>query len=375
MKKIQRLMSLDVFRGLTIALMIIVNSPGTLMPYSLLEHATWNGCTLADLVFPFFIVIVGISSVLVLSTLKENGVSFSRLFEKILRRSIYIFIMGLILNVFPHHFDLSSLRILGVLQRIAICYFISSVLFLTTRIQTQAIIGMFILVGYACLLTFLTQLGYGSDSLSLEGNLVGYFDRLVFSPRHLYTPLFDPEGLLSTLPAIASTLLGNMIGVLLLSSRTKALTFQWMIWGGVILSGLGWIWSYFLPMNKALWSSSYVLWTGGLSLLTYAVLYVCIEIKQWIRWFKPFELFGRHAMLVYMLHVLFLKIQAMIHIQNIDGTVVNFRLYITNVLFGHFSPQNASLFYSIGYTMIWMFVLIGVTIKQQRRRGLEQRMI
>ncbi len=353
-----RLISLDVFRGLTIALMIIVNSPGNQSPYYWLEHSVWNGCTLADLVFPFFIVIVGISSVLALSNLRAKGAASSRLIEKIIRRSAYIFFMGLLLNAFPHHFDVFSIRILGVLQRIAICYLVSSILFVTTQARTQAIIMFALLIGYGCLMSL-------NPGMMLDGNAVGYLDRLVLGSGHLYTPMFDPEGLLSTMPAIASALLGNLIGIFLISSRPKQQKLLWMIGAGLLLALSGWMWAATLPLNKALWSSSYVLWTGGLALLVYAPIYALIEMKQWVRWSAPFDLFGRHAMLVYILHVLFLKIQAMIHMYHSDGTLVGFRLYITDVLFGDFMQENAALCYSITYMTLWLLVLKAIEMSRK----------
>lgn len=348
--KTPRLISLDVFRGLTIALMIIVNSPGNAFPYSWLDHSVWNGCTLADLVFPFFIVIVGISSVLALSNLRAKGVTTSRLIEKVMRRSAYIFFMGLLLNVFPHHVDLFSIRIFGVLQRIGICYCIASILFITTQMRTQALIMVVLLIGYGCLMTL-------HPSMMLDGNAVGYWDQWLLGSSHLYTPRFDPEGLLSTIPAIASTLLGNLIGVFLLSSQSKQRKCRQMLISGILLALAGWIWAEVLPLNKALWSSSYVLWTGGLALLVYVPIYALIEIKQRVKWSLPFDLLGRHAMLVYMLHVLFLKIQAMIRLPNVAGELVGYRVYITEVLFGHLSPENAALCYAVSYLILWLFVL------------------
>jgi predicted acyltransferase len=356
-----RLISLDVFRGITIALMILVNSPGNGTPYRWLQHSIWNGCTLADLVFPFFIVIVGISSALALSNLTARGVPFPELIKKIIWRSVYIFLMGLFLNAFPHHFDVSSLRVLGVLQRIAICYFFTSVLFLTTEIRTQAFILGVLLMGYGCLMSYFSPLGVGS----WDDNLVGYVDRFVFSSSHLYTATFDPEGLLSTLPALASALLGNLIGYFLMSPRTQEQTFKWLMIAGLMLAASGWMWSYLLPLNKSLWSSSYVLWTGGLALLVFAPVYALIEIKKCKNWSIPFSSLGRHAMLVYMLHVLFLKIQAMILLPNVIGELIGLRLYLTNRIFGYLQPENASLAYSMSYTLFWLFVILGVERVQQ----------
>lgn len=354
---ISRLLSLDVFRGITIAVMILVNSPGNRFAYAWLEHSDWNGCTLADLVFPFFIVIVGISSVLALTNLKTRGVTQRQLIKIIIKRSVYIFSMGLILNVLPNHFDFSHIRILGVLQRIAICYFFSSILFLTTKTRVQVTIIAVLLIGYWFLMCAFSTM----SSLSINHNLVGYLDQIILSQQHLYTPMFDPEGLLSTLPAIGSALLGNIMGVILVSSRTKQQQLQWMITAGLVLSALGLIWSFTFPINKSLWSSSYVLWTSGLSFLVFAICFTLIEMKQRVYWSRPFSLLGKNAMLVYILHVLFLKIQAIILVHLTNGELVNLRLFITDLFFSHFSTKNASLCYAVGYTLFWLFVLKCIT--------------
>lgn len=173
-----RVLSLDVFRGITIVLMIVVNSPGNQFAYAWLEHSTWNGCTLADLVFPFFMVIVGISSVLALVNLKIKGVPRAALFALIIKRATYIFFTGLILNILPNHFDFSHLRFLGVLQRIALGYFFASILFLTTAIRTQGMIIVILLIGYWALMAHFSDI----SSLSLEHNLVGYLDQQILSP-------------------------------------------------------------------------------------------------------------------------------------------------------------------------------------------------
>jgi len=350
---ITRLYSLDAFRGITIAAMILVNSPGNQTAYPWLLHSAWNGCTLADLVFPFFIVIVGISATLALTNLQQAGIPKRSLFTLIMKRSIYLFGLGLLLNVLPNHFDVTHLRILGVLQRIAICYFFSATLFLTTTRRTQIIIIIVLLVGYWYLMNGFATI----NSLSIHHNLVGYVDQLILLPQHLYTPMFDPEGLLSTLPAIASVLIGNKLGMVLISFRTKTQQLQWIIVVGIMLSTLGLIWSYSFPFNKPLWSSSYALWTSGLCFLIFAICFTLIEIMHRIGWSKPFLLLGKHALLVYMLHALFLKIQAIVLIHNANGELVNLRLYITDRLFHHFSAKNASLCYAIGYTLFWLLML------------------
>ncbi len=330
------------------AIKVLIHT-GNPKPYGWLEHSAWHGCTLADVVFPFFIMIVGMSSVLALSNLKRKNVSQSYIFKKIIRRSVFIFLMGLLLNAFPYHLlDWSNLRVMGVLQRIAICYFVSAGLFLTSSIRTQALIAVIVLLGYAF------------TPLMLAGDVGGYIDRLLLSPEHLYTKTFDPEGLFSTLPAIASVLLGNLIGFQLISNHTQKQKVWWMFFSGFVLSLLGWRLGTVLPINKSLWSSSYVLWTAGLFLLSFALVYVLIEIKQWRGWITFFNVFGRHALLVYMLHVLFLKIQAMVHVRNAAGELLSLRLYITEVLFGFLTPQNASLAYAVSYTAFWFLVLLGM---------------
>jgi predicted acyltransferase len=369
-----RFLSLDVFRGITIVMMILVNSPGNRVAYRWLSHSEWNGCSLADLVFPFFIVIVGVSSVVAFSNLRAKGVPASRLYGKLLRRSLFLFVMGLLLNAFMHSFDFANLRVMGVLQRIALCYFVSALLYLKTNVKTQLAIIVCLLIGYCLLLAWFTPADYCLRTLPIQDNLVGYVDRLLFSASHLYTPQFDPEGLLSTLPAFASVLLGNLLGMRLLSTHTTRQNLLWMSAVGIVLIVIGWVWSFYFPLNKAMWSSSYVLWTAGWAYLVFAICFALIEIKHWTAWSKPFVLFGRHALLVYMLHVLFLKIQAMILVHTSLGQVMNLRLYITEELFGYFSPYNASLAYAIFYTLIWFVILqcleIGRTLLNLKRRNL-----
>lgn len=359
---ITRLASLDVFRGITMAVMILVNSAGNSTAYAWISHSDWNGCTLADLVFPFFIVISGMSAVLALTNLKITGSSKKLLVTAIVKRSAYIFFMGVLLNAFPH-FDLTHLRFLGVLQRIGICYFFAALLFLTTTVRVQIIIACVLLIGYWLLMAAVAT----AYPLTVDGNLVGYIDTMILSSHHLHTPTFDPEGILSTLPAIASALLGNIIGIFLLSSRTKTQQLWRMIIAGLILLTIGWTWGVIFPINKALWSSSYVLWTGGWALLVFALCFAIIEIKQWRSWSKPFVLFGQNAMLVYMLHIVFLKIQALILIHNnISGATIKLRPYLTDLLFGNLAPQNASLCYAMSYTLLWWIVLRDVTMFRRR---------
>lgn len=351
--KPNRLLSLDVFRGITVALMILVNSPGNQTPYPWLDHAEWNGSTFADFVFPFFIFIVGVSLAFTLTKARSKHLTFRKLFPKILKRAVILFLIGLLLNAFPRHFDFETIRIFGVLQRIAICYFVAALLFLTTSISTQAIIMLGIMVGYWIIMTMLP----GPYDLTPEGNVAAYLDRWIFSSAHLYGKVFDPEGLLSTLPSIATTLLGNLTGAWLLSTRSHNKKVVGMSIAGFLALLAGWVWGLSFPINKALWTSSYVLWTGGFALLLLACCYWLIELKNIKQWSRPFEIFGISAMLAYVLHVLFLKIQAMISIPRPDGSPGNLRLYITDHLFSWASMQNAALLYACCYTMLWLLVV------------------
>lgn len=363
MKHPTRLYSLDVFRGIAIVLMVLVNSPGNKTAYTWLEHASWNGCTLADLVFPFFIIIVGMSSVFSLTNQKAKGIPESQLLANIFKRSLYLFMMGLLLNAFPHHFDFSNIRIPGVLQRIAVCYCLSSLLFLKTKATTQAIVFLVLLIFYWFLMTILTP----DFSLTIDNNIAGYIDTMLFSPAHLYTPSFDPEGLISTLPAVATALLGNLLGIFFLTEKSSKKALFWVLVTGILLALSGWLWSFSFPLNKNLWTSSYVLWSGGLALLVFTACFALVDIKQWRFWSKPFLLFGQNAMLIYMLHILFLKIQALILIQNMEGTRMNLRLYLTDILFGHFPSEIASLCYAITYTFLWLLVLQGLVMWRMKQ--------
>lgn len=347
-----RLPSLDVFRGITIMIMIVVNSPGNRLSFQMLNHSAWNGCTLADLVFPFFIFIVGASSVLALAKQRMKGVSRHFLIWKIIKRTLFLFSIGLLLNAISAHIGWSTLRVLGVLQRIAICYFFTSLLYLTTTIRTQALILVGLLLAYWLIMTC------GENQLSMTNNFAAYVDQLVIPARHLYTNTFDPEGLLSTFPAIATALLGNLSGVWLLSANNPSKKLTGLIIAGIITGIAGWIWGLVFPINKSLWTSSYVLWTGGLAMVTFAFCYWAIEIKGWKKWSRPFEIVGMSALLVYFLHILFLKIQGMILIPVSDNVAINLRLFITQTLFPVSDLKMASLLYALSYMLCWFLLII-----------------
>lgn len=357
--KTKRLLSLDVFRGITIVGMILVNTI-VLSPYKLLEHADWNGCTLADLVFPFFLVVVGISLVLSLSKQRAAGIPEPQIIYKIFQRTLIIFLLGMLLNIFPYHMTsdtFPTVRVYGVLQRIALCYFFAALacLYLNTALQMGLIAVL--LIGYGLLMMYYPVPHYGAGNLSAVGNLGAYIDRMIFRPVNLYGKVFDPEGLFSTLPAIASTLVGNIVGIGLLSRSSARKKGILILLGGFVLMAIGWYWGQWFPINKPLWTSSFSLWTAGLALVSFAICYGLIEIKHIVSWSKPFEIFGLNAIVAYFLHVLFFKIQLKVHLSCGLGKTCNLRQIILKEGFGWMSLPYASLSYAIVSVLFWLLVL------------------
>ncbi|MFJ1267722.1 acyltransferase family protein [Legionella lytica] len=348
----ERILSLDVFRGLTMALMVLVNSQGTNEAYPLLDHATWNGCTFADLVFPAFLFIVGVTTVISLKrqTVTNPQVS-SDIYKNIFKRTALLFLFGLFLNAFPLHFDFATIRIYGILQRIAICYFVCSLLYLNTSVRIQAALFIAILLGYWYLMVFVPVPGGIGNPLSMTNNWVLYIDQQLLSPPHFYRN-FDPEGLLSTIPAVATTLMGVLTGSLLLTPLSKQKKCFFMVLAGLLFLLLGWLWSYSFPINKNLWSSSFVLWVGGISLWGFALCFYVIDILGYSKWALPFKIFGMNALLIFLFHVLLLKLQAVFTVTMPNGASDNLRVAISEYLFGSFSQENAGLFYSFVFLFL-----------------------
>ncbi len=351
----KRLRSLDVFRGATIAGMILVNSPGNEMAYVPLEHAAWDGCTPTDLIFPFFVFILGASLYFSLSNRLAQGTGRAVLFRKVLHRTAALFGLGLLLNGFPYY-HWSTLRIPGVLQRIALCYFFAATLFLRFRLRTLLYLTLGILLGYWLLMTRTPVPGFGAGNLTRTGNLAAYVDRTVLA-GHLYRPEYDPEGILSTLPAIATALMGILAGAWLGSGRSDQEKLEGLLAAGAAAIVAGKLWGWWFPINKALWTGSYVLYAGGWALLLLALCYWLIDVKKREVWGKSFEIFGRNAILAYCLHILFLKIQNLVYLPRPDGRPGNLRFYMTDHFFAPWTtPLNASLLYALSYTLFWLIV-------------------
>ena len=292
----QRLASLDAFRGLTIAAMILVNNPGSWAAvYPPLEHAEWNGWTPTDLVFPFFLFIVGVSITLSLAHRSEGVV------VHILRRSVILFALGyIVLGVFPY-FHFATSRIPGVLQRIAVCYLVSSLVALYVPWRGQAAIAAALLVGYCALMLLVPVPGFGPGHLDKEGNLAAWIDRTLLGTQHLWraSKVYDPEGLLSTLPAIATTLFGALCGRFLLSARSPIEKTRLLLTAGAAAIAVGLAWSWFFPINKSLWTSSYVVFTAGAALVVLGLCYWAIEIRRLEAPLRPLVMFGKNPIAIF----------------------------------------------------------------------------
>jgi len=327
-----RLLSLDAFRGFTIAAMIIVNSPGSWSnAYTQLLHADWHGLTLTDLVFPFFLFIVGVSITLAYSKRRKKGIAKKDLYKKIIIRAVNIYLLGVFLWLWPE-FDFSNIRYIGVLQRIAIVFLICSVLFLHTGWKKQIITASVLLTGYWMLLTFIpvpadevirqaVQNGGIERSagrwVSLPGfeivsqhyiapnylpgiNFAAWLDRQLV-PGYFYELTWDPEGLSSTLPAVATCIIGMLAGKILLTVKDPYKRLSWLFAAGFTLFIAGNIWSWQFPFNKNLWSSSYVLATGGLAMMFFGLLILVVDMLDYKKWTKPGIVFGANAISSYVL--------------------------------------------------------------------------
>ena len=353
-----RLLSLDFFRGVTVAAMVLVNNPGDWGHiYAPLEHAPWNGWTPTDLIFPFFLFIVGVSITFALGRANKQDTTLAR---KIIKRSITLFLLGFFLNFFPK-FDITTVRILGVLQRIALVYVACSFIFLKMTLRQQLYLLWSILVGYWLLMTVVPVPGVGYANLEPTTNLAAWLDQMILTPAHVYKPakVWDPEGLLSTLPAVATGILGLLTGTWLRTSRPAAEKVAWLFAMGCLLTLTGLIWNGIFPINKALWTSSYALLAGGLAMLGLALCYWFIDVQNYRRGVQLFVAFGVNAITVFFLSGMIPRIMNLIRVPKADGTVVGLREYLYQTIIAPpFSdPKNASLAGALTFVLIWLGIL------------------
>jgi len=352
-----RLLSLDVFRGITIAGMILVNNPGSWdYVYPALRHAEWNGWTPTDLIFPFFLFIVGVAITYSFANRLAKGISRKKLFLQVIRRTLILFALGLFLNGFPYY-NLATIRIMGVLQRIALAYFFSSVIYLAFKTRAQVVITVLLLLVYWALMKLVPVPGYGVGILAKEGNLAQYIDNLILK-GHMWTPTWDPEGFLSTIPAIATTLLGVFTGQFLRSDREPLQKTSTLFLLGNVGLVLGVIWDIWFPINKNLWTSSYVIFTGGMALLFLATCYYLIDVKKSTWWTKPFVIYGTNAITVYVLSGILARILILVRIPQPDGTNVLLKTFIYQNYFASWAgPMNGSLFFALAYIILWLGIM------------------
>jgi len=357
-----RLISLDVFRGLTVMAMILVNNPGDWAHiYAPLKHAHWHGCTPTDLIFPFFLFIVGVSIVYALDSARRQPATHGRTMVRVLKRAAILFGLGLLGSLYPK-FDFETVRIPGVLARISWVFLVCGVLFLKTTRRQQLGLLAFVLVLYNVLMQVVPVPGFGAANLEAGTNLGAWLDRLVFTEDHLWksSRTWDPEGLLGTLPAVGTGLLGMLTAQWLRRKDVEPATrVAWLFVAGAGAIILGMVWNGWFPINKSLWTSSYVLYTGGLAMAALAGLYWLTDVQGYRGWWtKPALAYGVNAITVFLLSGMVAKTLNLIKVPGADGTPVALKTWMYTTFFTpYFSPFNASLAGAITCVLIWLAVL------------------
>lgn len=348
----ERLVSLDAFRGLTMALMVVVNNAGSEAIYHQFKHAEWNGWTIADTVFPSFLWIVGLAITLVLGRKVEAGISRGKLMRQALRRSAILYVLGLIVYVAPRY-DLSTQRILGVLQRIAICYLVATVIFLFTGFRAQLLWTFGLLAAYWLLLVFGPVPNYGAGNLTVQGNFEHYIDAIVLG-AHNYagTRTWDPEGILSTLPAIATALLGVLGGYLLRWQRELATKVTWFLITGNLLLFAGLVCDIWMPINKHIWTSSFVLFMAGLDFVVFGMMLWFVDGCGYKKTVKPLIIMGMNAIAVYMLSELFAEFLADVKVSTAAGPQSLQRIIYRSVFLPLSSDQTSALLYGVVFMLL-----------------------
>jgi predicted acyltransferase len=374
-----RLVSLDVYRGITVAGMILVTDPGTYgAVYRPLLHAEWNGATPTDMIFPSFLVMIGISMTFSFACRIERGADRGRLALHVLRRSVLLFFLGLLVNGFPDY-NLHTIRIPGVLQRIALCYLFASLLYLVLsgrgeeaadarslrRSRGIAAVAVILLAGYWALLKLVPVPGFGAGRLDTMGNLGAYIDRSIFGVRHLWvwglTPgygvTFDPEGLLSTLPALGTTLMGVLAGEWMHTSHSPRRKAAVLAAAGLALLLLGLALNPWMPINKKIWTSSFALLSGGVGLLAFSFFYWILDILRWRAWATPALVFGTNAILAFVLSGVITTLSDRIHVFS-GGDRLTLHTWAYSYLFlTWLRPIHASLAYAISIVLLNLAIL------------------
>ena len=379
----ERLLALDVFRGMTVAGMLLVNNPGNWDHiFEPLEHAKWNGWTPTDLIFPFFLFIVGVTSYLSLSQRRARGDSESAIVRQILRRGALIFLFGLFLAWFPGYmwgkidgmtdptlldrvvYRIQHIRIMGVLQRIAVAYVIGALITLRGSWKQHALTLVGILLGYWALMTLVTVPDRGVPGWQLldqpDAVLSAWFDRLVLGTNHLWisAKTWDPEGLLSTLPAVGTMMLGQFAGRWIGQPKPIAERLNGMFACGALLMMLGLMWNWSFPINKTLWTSSYVVFTAGLALVTLATCMWIIDVQGWKRWTQFFVIYGTNPMIAFLGSGLMARITVTLWKVDTPTGPKSASAIVHQTIFAPFlEPRVASLGYAVTFVMVWFVIL------------------
>ncbi len=356
-----RLVSLDVFRGATMAGMVIVNNPGDGgHVYWPLDHAAWNGWTPTDLIFPFFLFIVGVSI-----TLSRKSSSWSA----ILRRGALIIGIGWLLALYPR-FNFAHLRFPGVLPRIGVCYLLAAPIFRLTAGERRrqglvlAALATALCLGYWLFMTQVPNPAGVRGDLTPDGNWGAYIDRAVFGTNHMWSAskTWDPEGIMSTIPALATTLFGIVAGLWLGSAAPIRVKVRGLLVAAVAGMALGYAWSPFFPINKNLWTSSYVFFTAGFACALVALAIWAIDIRGWRSWTKPFVVLGTNAITLFAASALLVKTMLWIKIPHEDGTSVSlWNWSFTHAFRPFFDPYIASLAFALANLLVlyallaWMY--------------------
>jgi predicted acyltransferase len=352
----KRLLSLDVFRGITIAGMILVNNPGTWSSvYPALKHAEWHGLTPTDLIFPFFLFIIGVAMPYSFSKRISAGTSKRKLVSHVLYRSVILFLIGMVLTGLPN-FNYYNKLILDVLQRIGVVYLFAGIIFIYFNQKWQLIISIFCLALYWVLMFAVNVPGFGYGDLSLEGSTWSYVDKLLTSGWHNHG-----EGILSLISSVPSVLFGASAGYWLRSEKGDHEKVNGMFVFGSICLVLGVVLDIWFPFNKLLWSSSYVVYTTGMALMFLAFFYYLVDIKSYKKLVFPFVVFGSNAIVAFVLSSLTAKIMGLIKFSvNLDSGVseMSLKTFIyVNCFKGYFSDYNSSLFYALTYLLFWFGVM------------------
>lgn len=365
----KRLFSLDAFRGLCMLGMLLVDYPGDWgNKYSQLVHASWNGFTLADLIFPSFVFIVGVAIMFSLAKRVERGDSHKSIMLQVLKRAAILILLGLISNAVIESqpiYSLKTLRILGVLQRIAIVYVIASFLYLKVGINKLAWIGGGLLFLYWGIMTIIPVPGFGKPDLSIHpsesvANLSAWLDSVVLGNHvSIWSKPFDNEGILSTIPVISTIILGMLTGWLVKSGIKNATKVYAMLISGAALIAVGYIWGIFFPINKLLWTSSFVLYTGGMSVIIFAVFYWLIDLKGYQLWSRPLQVLGKNAILVFTAALCFQGAYWRILVTH-QGEETAFRWFLYTKFIQPISdnPYFTSLIYSLIVILFWYGVSV-----------------